>query len=463
MILTTLKKYKFIIMLPLLIVGFSTIVSSTAVLAALAVQAKGIPIGVTVSPVLQQLHLQPTETTANFTVQLTNNTKNPVTITISSADFVANGVTGGLTFLTKPSNDPNISSHEIAAGLSPSVNSIDLAPGAAQKVVVTLNNVNTIAPGGHYGAMLYQVINNTAASSQSGNRVSLQQALSTLVFATTDGRGTQGISLIRPSLRSVTFHFPESLNLLFQATGNTQITPRGTLGLSQQSGKVIGASIINENSGMVLPGSIRLYNTSLPTTGISWWPARYHVRVSYRYDGQSNFKTYDTSFLYINVWHVLLTIVGLTVILWGLIKLKRYYRHLYRLSRIEKVRKLGIKSIKSSAKRIKRVREVPAIQVSEIAAPEQKTDIGENTSANVENETVQEPTEELATEATVALEADPEAVVPAPVTSVKPAKIPIKTTTQKSKTKKSPAAKPKKATPKTKSATKPKKAAKKTS
>jgi hypothetical protein len=443
----------------LLVGSFVAIVASGG--HAAAAVAPVIPTGVTVSPVIQQLHLQPSQSTASFTVQLTNNTKNAVTIALSTVDFVANGQTGGLTFLDKPSSDPNILSHEIASKLSPDINNVSLEPKAAQKIVITLNDVNSLAAGGHYGAVLYRVVDQPSTI-KNGNRVSIQQALSTLVFATTDGRGTQGITLLKPSLSTVTFHFPQSINILFQSTGNTQITPRGTVSIIKSGSKVKLSTIVNVNSGMILPGSTRLYNTAIPTNNISWWPARYHVQVAYRYDGQAGFKTYNTSFYYINLWHILLTILIIAVIFWVLIKLKPYYRYLYRLVRY--FVRFWIKIIRAMRTRRRNKKQATLAAESEadtLVMLEQQKETEDSSSEDVESSTVQLPIEQPENELAVEAQVPDELVSIETSTAIASTKSTNTTAKTATKTNKSQAKPKKVAKPKKTAAKKPKSVAKK--
>jgi hypothetical protein len=324
-----------------------------------AAPAGVIPTGVTVSPVIQQVQLLPTQGGSSFTVQITNNTTRPVSVDIGSADFVANGQTGGLAFLTTPGSDPNVVSHELASNLSTDPQHIELAPKAAQKVSVTLSGAKDLAPGGHYGAVIYHIVNQDELKNSNGNRVSLQQAISTLVFASTQGKGTQSLRLLRPNLRGVTLHFPQSVNIIMLATGNTQVTPRGTLSVSAGTSKQAPVTIINSNSGLVLPGSSRLYQTAVPRGGISWLPRMYHVHIAYRYDGETAYHTYDTSFLYINVWHILLTIVSITFIVWGLLKFKRYCTYLWQKGKLKRVKKQPTAPNKLVADKLKINRNIP--------------------------------------------------------------------------------------------------------
>jgi hypothetical protein len=327
--------------------------------AAPAVPAGAIPTGVTVSPVIQQIHLLPSQGATSFTVQVTNNTSHPVSVDLGSADFVANGQAGGLTFLTTQGVDPNILSHELASSLTTDPQHIELAPKVSQKVVVKLSGVEKLAPGGHYGAVIYHIVNEDAPKTINGNRISLQQAISTLVFASTEGQGTQGLRLLRPNLRGVTFHFPQSVNIIMLATGNTQVTPRGTLSVSTGSSKQAPTAIINSSSGLVLPGTNRLYQTTIPNGGISWWPRVYHVHVVYHYDSETTYHTYNTSFLYINIWHILLTIVSIAFIVWALSKLKRYYKYLRQKGKLRRVKNLPVTPSKPVADKLKTNRNIP--------------------------------------------------------------------------------------------------------
>ncbi len=256
--------------------------------------------GVSVAPVLEQLHLVDGQDQANFTVQVTNNTASPVQIKLGFADFKTLNESGGIAFLGEQATNLE-QSHGLANWVRLGTEQLGLDAGASAKVTIHLFSLLGLAPGGHYGAVTYQLLK--TGPSGSGNKVSINQVLTSLVFVTTAGGGSQDLSMPPPQVTGVQYSIPSSLNLFFKDDGNTQTTPRGTVTIDGgKASSPIATGVINPDSALVLPGSIRLLPTPLVKLGRPWWPHEYHVRIRYRPDNSAKFSTYNVAFLYINPW-----------------------------------------------------------------------------------------------------------------------------------------------------------------
>ncbi|HSX37172.1 MAG TPA: hypothetical protein VLG13_03630 [Patescibacteria group bacterium] len=256
--------------------------------------------GISVAPVLEQLSLVAGQDQADFTVQVTNNTPYPVQIKLGFADFKALNESGGIAFLGENATSLE-QSHGLANWVRLDTQQLGLDKGATAKATVQLYNLLSLSPGGHYGAVTYQVLK--AGPAGPGNRVSINQILTSLVFLTTAGGGTQRLSMPPPQLSGVQYSIPSSLNLFFKDDGNTQTTPRGSVTIDRGKGSLpIATGVVNSDSALVLPGSTRLLPTPLATLGRPWWPHEYHVHILYRTGNSTKFSTYNASFLYINPW-----------------------------------------------------------------------------------------------------------------------------------------------------------------
>jgi hypothetical protein len=257
----------------------------------------------------------------SFDAQVTNNTRDQIVVDLSTTDFTALNETGGVTFLPNTTNDL----HGLAQWLKPTYGQITLSPGASQTIPVTIAPKVRLAPGGHYGAILYRV---DASSSLKGNQFNANEEVSTLVFLTTYGDSTQAIALHTPSLNSVMFNTPSSLNLVFTNSGNTQTTPRGLVIITGSAHKEIARGIVNIDSGLVLPGTTRLYSVSLTAEQHLHYPGIYSLQVSYRPDGAKVATVYTKTFLFVN-WVLFLgfgVVVVLAILAFWLIRRFKYNR-----------------------------------------------------------------------------------------------------------------------------------------
>ena len=260
--------------------------------------------GISVSPAIVQLSLNQMQTEATFPVRITNMTGAPVVISVEASEFAAQGDTGGIRFLD--ASESAADGHGLAALLAGNRQMIPLANGTTETITMRLTDVSGLAAGGHYAALLYRV----SGSGANGN-VSIQPAVATLVFVSTEGKGTQEVQLSTPLIGVVEPSLPDRLDVVFSNTGNTQTAPHGVIQVVDPSGHVAGQGVINADSGLILPGSKRLFTVQLTAQTMSLrWPGVYHLKVLYRHEGQADYVAYDKPFLYMNVWLALLLLAA---------------------------------------------------------------------------------------------------------------------------------------------------------
>lgn len=253
--------------------------------------------GITISPAIEQISLSPSQNSANFSIQITNNTKQPVIINISARDFTSLNQYGGIGFLT--GNQSMLANgHGLANDLNIGLTQLALAASQSQNVPIIINNANSLAAGGHYTAINYNI---HGPASKKANSVTINQSLSTLVFLSTSGQGTQTTTLSTPVISRFAATFPKTVSLVFSNSGNTQTVPRGVVQIYKKPTSIISQATINIDSGLILPSSSRLFNLKLTNMSSGHlWPGIYHLKVYYRHDGQTGYYIYQRSFLYLS-------------------------------------------------------------------------------------------------------------------------------------------------------------------
>jgi hypothetical protein len=268
---------------------------------------------VSLSPSIQDMVLSPAATTVDFKVQLFNNTSGPLDFELRTADFTTIGQSGSLVFSDKPVE------RGLANSLRLNTDKITINGGSVQTVTATIDDATKLSPGGHYGAVVARVVSPVASG---GNRVSLKQDVSALLFVQTAGQGTRGLELLKPDVRRWQLVLPQQLPLVFRATGNTQVVPRGIVNISR-SGQVIMRGQLNNDSAMVLPGSSRLLETNLKGNKYYLLPGKYDLDIEYRYDGSLGTSTYHATFWYLPLGLLITCGLLLAVLLWLLLRWQR--------------------------------------------------------------------------------------------------------------------------------------------
>lgn len=266
--------------------------------------------GVTISPAFQDVSLQPTDAEKTFTFSVTNNTAEPVEFSLSLSDFGSLNETGGVLFVGQQKNTASYR-YGLVSWATLEKDRIVVEPKATEKVPVTITNKESMAPGGHYGAIVVTPVQNDADPS----KVTIRQQLTSLLFVKKIGGQVYRMNLQDISVGQHVFSTPKDLTLRFQNSGNVHVVPRGIVTVSDASGRPVKQGIVNDGSAIILPQTFRQVTVPLEGTNRAWLPGRYTLKVAYRYDGATSLQYKETSFYYLSGWAIVLFAVFLLILL----------------------------------------------------------------------------------------------------------------------------------------------------
>jgi hypothetical protein len=270
------------------------------------VRAAALPQGLIVSPAIEQLAVASGQQQVTFSSTVTNNTASAVTLSLSAQDFSSLGVrSGSLNFVSGRSPD---NSHGLAAWMDVGAIHLMLAPGSSQTVPITVAHTDRLAPGGHYAALLFKV---AAPAGAPGNRITANEVVSTLVFLTASGHEVNAVHLESIGQRPWATQIPSSVDIVFKNTGNTQTAPRGLVTVFGPAHREVARGAINTDSGLVLPGTSRVFSVPLRLERFFSLPGPYTMLVSYHADGVDNVTVYKKTILLVKVP----LLIGLSVLL----------------------------------------------------------------------------------------------------------------------------------------------------
>jgi hypothetical protein len=271
--------------------------------------------GVSVSPSIKVVTLYKNQTSASFSILVTNSTSGTIDMSLSEEDFTSLNLSGGISFFNSTRADLN-NAHSLASNISTNNPKIIIGPDQSQNVAITINNANKLAAGGHYTAIIFKML---SLSNKAGNVVNVNQAVSTLLFVSTQGEGTQTLDLATTSMSSFTT-FPRSVDVVLKNTGDTQSIPRGIVQITGTSSELISQGQINVNSSLILPQSEQLFDVNMSPTSIFLRPGIYKLKILYRHDGQSGYSVYEKNFLYISPASMLAVLVIIVFIVFAIVK-----------------------------------------------------------------------------------------------------------------------------------------------
>lgn len=241
--------------------------------------------GIGLSPAVQEVTIAEGEPETNFGVWLSNTSDQPVVLRLSTLDFGALDESGGVAFIGRTGQETT--AYGLRQWMRLDREQVSLAPGQSEEVKITVTNDSSLRPGGHYGA----VIVSTGEADRAGDNVSVVPAASMLVLLNKTGGEKLQLNLDDIKANSSPINVPKTAQLRFYNAGNTHLVPRGTIELKNPFGSVVSRGIINEQSGFVLPESTRIFDVTLASYGQSWFPGRYKLVTTWRYDGTDNTNT----------------------------------------------------------------------------------------------------------------------------------------------------------------------------
>jgi hypothetical protein len=284
------------------------------------------PTGITVSPAFQQVSIDSSELAQPVSFTIINNKTTPQTISLSAQDFNSLSETGGLLFVG--ANPTQLQKkYGLAQWLQLPQKSLTLQPKQSVKITANILNLPSLSAGGHYGALMIGLDN--GGKQASGNGVSLHPVASSLLFVTKIGGDTHKLSLANVYVKRSMLRLPGSVTLRFHNDGNTHLIPRGSVSLYDGRQRLISKGIINQDSGIILPGTFRRYSVYLSSVHRPLLPGHYTLNVDFRFDGISQYRRYSTSFFSIprlaRTIEVLIVLVILTVIAWWIVRNYRSY------------------------------------------------------------------------------------------------------------------------------------------
>src|SRR5665213_1649077 len=242
--------------------------------------------GITVGPAAQQVLLSQGQDSLTFNIGIANNTNISVVGELSALDFTGLSNSGAISFLTSTRQDKS-NTHSLASSFSFVLPEFALAPGQTKTVPVTINNANSLTIGGHYAAVIFKVKNAPVLGVK--NTVNVNEEVSSLVFVSTKGSGTQSVALQYIPLGSLFTHFPKNIKVILADPGNTQTVPTGVIQIVNSKGTIITQTQINTSSNLILPQVNRLFDFKLtsyktqPTTGYYTFKFYYKTASQTRY------------------------------------------------------------------------------------------------------------------------------------------------------------------------------------
>lgn len=227
-----------------------------------------------VSPSIMQLDLK--EDKPVYILTYKNTTQNDLVIKLHAQDFRELEDGWKINFLEE--KDAQNYLYSLSSWITLDKESFVLKPGEQQPVTVTIAD-KKLPSGGHYASIIAEL-----ESINEAGKVGLKGELSSLLFVrASTGNEIEEASVESFEQNSSWMSFPPNFTLRFKNSGNTQLTPHGLLVIKDIFGNEVARGILNENSLIALPESIRRYDISQTPHSTFLWPSRYKANLTVTY------------------------------------------------------------------------------------------------------------------------------------------------------------------------------------
>ena len=314
----------------------------TVLISTVAVPVHAASGGLSIGPFLQEVTLSPGQAESSFRITVTNTTGTELPLRLSVVDFGAADEAGGINFL--PSADNLERRYGLASWMRLEKDALVLASGSSQQVLVTVDNRESLSPGGHYGAVIFEV-DKERNGGDIQPKVDFTKAVSTLVLAKKLGGEKRSMTLSNSMWSGPPLFLPHEVKLRFLNNGNVHTTTSGDVTLTDVFSRTISRGVINPESTVVLPESTRAYQVKLTDRATLWLPGWITVTTRYKVTDVSGYVTSKSSFFIATPRSMVVVLVlGLTSF-----ALLRYHRHA-----IRQARKLGAQGQTVTKKAVKK-------------------------------------------------------------------------------------------------------------
>lgn len=276
--------------------------------------------GFTVSPPFQEVVVNELQSKAYLSVKITNNSPVSQTLNLSVVDFGALDESGGVALLGSKPNEWQ-KRYGLASWISLKKDVLTIAPNSSEEISVTIDNKESLSPGGHYGGIMATL---AGKSEEQGWNVDINAAFASLIFAKKIGGEKYDLLLNSAGLNNFyALEIPGEANFRFQNRGNVHVVPRGTAAITDPLGRTVAQGVINPESSIIIPESFRVYPVVIRAVSPAFAPGRYTMTVRYRYDGKTSFSETQYPFYFFGLF---IMIAGLFVIFSLLLLFSRFPR-----------------------------------------------------------------------------------------------------------------------------------------
>lgn len=276
------------------------------------------------SPLFHEVTFEASDTEKRVEVEVSNRTDRDAEFVLSAVDFGTLDESGGVAFLGGGGDFER--RYGLASWMRLPTDRMILPAGGTEVIPIVIENKESLSPGGHYGAVAFQM-ENASGDTLESSLVSVRSSFASLFFVKKSGGEVMNLEY-RGVLRMDRdpLGVPGKIFLRFQNAGNAHLVPRGIVTVRDMRGRVVRRSVLNEESGRILPESFRTYTVPLKDIAPAFLPGKYVISVEYRYDGSDEFVIAPQKTIFPIPLIILWSVAVVAMILFLVFVIKRFLK-----------------------------------------------------------------------------------------------------------------------------------------
>lgn len=284
-----------------------------------------------ISPFLQEFEVAKGATTSS-TINVSNTGTEPITVTISTKDFLP-GERGEPEFI--PDDEINETTFSLASWVKIKGSTvITIAPNSVTQIEYSVTPPVNAEQGSHYGAILFSYSSNKQLSG-----VGITQAIgSIIIVGYGEARSNGTINFYSDKNLSWWNNKIEFTNI-FSNIGNVHVKPKGEVSIKNMFGQVVATPAVNRDAANVLPKSDRTFISSWQPG--AWSFGRYKAESLITY-GRERLEVRAVQIIWILPLYILFVIgIFIALVLWYLLHGRHWHRRRIIRKHLERQSKLN--------------------------------------------------------------------------------------------------------------------------
>lgn len=263
-----------------------------------------------ISPAFQEVGVTPEEDKVVTFIEITNPTEVTLMLELFAVDFIQTDELGNVALVNQIDSD-----YRLAEYISIPDSTINIDPGETRQVQVDIVNQDSLALGGHYGAVVARTRQQNVGEYQQ-----VLPAVSAMLLVHKTGGERYNLTLTDFEISGGNWRLfpPKEVTVSLVNEGNVHLVPRGVITATDIFNRVVFKEVVNKSSSYVLPQVRRRFTTNLKRIRWSLPVMIYTIELNGTSEAEASFFAQD-QVVVVSPW-LFVGIGGIGVAGWMIVK-----------------------------------------------------------------------------------------------------------------------------------------------